>query len=148
MNPFRSHGMVAVLILAAACGSPPQAAPLPRERELLTHDEIVSAAREGSDLYETLQALRPNFLQPPLGIQRGSAPRGTAVYIDSRHVGGLEVLRNITADNVEEVRYLGPTQSQNELGPTASFGALMVKLRRRPTDRIDTTFEVIALHSR
>jgi hypothetical protein len=39
------------------------------------------------------------------------------------------------------VRHLGPTQSQNELGPTASMGALMVRLRR-PSDRTDTTFEV------
>ena len=123
------------------CGPPPaNGAPSPRDRELLTHAEIVSASREGSDLYETLQALRPHFLQPPLGIQRGSAPQGTAVYVDARRVGGIEVLRNIFAGRVEEVRYLGPTQSQNELGPTASLGALMIKLRR-PNDGTDTTFD-------
>jgi hypothetical protein len=133
--------VVACAIAALACGPANRSAPSPRNRDLLTHAEIVSASREGSDLYEALQALRPQFLQAPLGIQRGSAPQGTAVYVDSKRVGGIEVLRTIFAGNIDEVRYLGPTQSQNELGPTASMGALMVKLRR-PSDRIDTTFEV------
>lgn len=128
-------------VAALACGPPNHSAPSPRDRDLLTHAEIVSASREGSDLYETLQALRPQFLQAPLGIQRGSAPQGTVVYVDSKRVGGIEVLRSIFAGNIDEVRYLGPTQSQNELGPTASMGALMVKLRR-PSDPTDTTFEV------
>jgi len=126
------------------CGPAPRGATAPRDRELLTRAEIVSEAREGSDLYETLVALRPRFVQPPLGVQRTSAPAGTAVYIDSRRAGGLEVLRNILAGSVQEVRYLGPTQSQNELGPTASLGALMVKLRR-PSDRTDTTFDEVRL---
>lgn len=133
--------VVACAIAALACGPTTHSAPSPRDRDLLTHAEIVGASREGSDLYETLQALRPHFLQAPLGIQRGSAPQGTAVYVDSKRAGGVEVLRNIFAGNVEEVRYLGPTQSQNELGPTASQGALMVRMRR-PSDRVDTTFEV------
>lgn len=133
--------VAAFAIGVLACGPANHSAPTPRDREILTHAEIVSAAREGSDLYETLQALRPHFLQPPLGVQRGSAPPGTVVYVDSRRAGGIEVLRNIFAGGVEEVRYLGPTQSQNELGPTASLGALMIRLRR-PNTRTDTTFEV------
>ena len=136
----RSFVMVCA-IAAQACGPANRSSPSPRDRDVLTRAEIASAAREGSDLYETLQALRPHFLQTPLGIQRGSAPQGTAVYVDAKRVGGLEVLRTIFAGNIDEVRYLGPTQSQNELGPTASLGALLVKLHR-PSDRIDTTFEV------
>src|SRR5689334_2141220 len=132
--------LAACALATLACGPATHTAPVPRDREILTHAEIVSASREGADLYETLQALRPHFLQPPLGIQRGSAPAGTAVYVDARRVGGIEVLRNIFAGNVDEVRYLGATQSQNELGPTASQGALMIKLRR-PNARTDTTFE-------
>jgi hypothetical protein len=132
-----------VVASALACGPPVPGSLTPRDRDLLTYDEIVSSAHDGADLYETLLSLRPHFLQAPLGVQRGSAPPGTAVYVDSRRSGGLETLHNIIAGNVEEVRYLSPTQSQNELGPTASLGALMIKLRHR-TDRgrTDTTFDV------
>ena len=130
MRRFTWLATLVAAVLAAACGKP-QSGVTPRDRDLLTYDEIVNSARDGLDLYEALQSLRPHFLQPPLGIQRGSAPPGTAVYVDSRRLGGLETLRTILAGNVEEVRYLGPTQSQNELGPTASLGALMVKMRRR-----------------
>lgn len=133
--------VLACAIVALACGPANRSAPSPRDRDLLTHAEIVSASREGSDLYEVLQAMRPHFLQAPLGIQRGSAPQGTAVYVDSKRVGGIEALRTIFAGNINEVRYLGPTQAQNELGPTASMGALLVTLRR-PSDRTDTTFGV------
>src|SRR5262245_21535392 len=106
----------ALAIAALACGRPPSNSPTPRDRDLLTHDEIVSAAREGSDLYETIQSLRPHFLEAPLGVQPGSAPRGTTVYVDSRRAGGIESLRSLTAGTVDEVRYLGPSQSQNEYG--------------------------------
>jgi hypothetical protein len=128
-------------VAALGCGQPAHGAPTPRDRDLLTHEEIVSAAREGSDLYEALQSLRPHFLEPPLGVQPGSAPRGTTVYIDSRRAGGLETLKNLIADNVDEVRYLGPTQSQNEYGPRATLVTLVVKLRHpsRPDTALDVT---------
>lgn len=126
--------LCAAVVAAAACGAPPHSGATPRERNVLTHDEIVREARDGTDLYEAVQALRPSFLQPPLGVQRASAPQGTVVYINRRLQGGLEALRTILAGNVEEVRYLGPTQSQNELGPEASSGALMITLRKPSAD--------------
>ena len=130
----------ALAVVALGCGKPSSAAPTPRDREVLTHDEIVSAAREGSDLYETLLSLRPHFLEAPLGVQPGSAPRGTTVYIDSRRAGGLESLRSLTAGTVDEVRYLGPNESQSEYGPRATLVTLVIKLRR--PSRTDTTFDV------
>jgi hypothetical protein len=130
----------ALAVAALGCGKAPSSAPTPRDRDLLTHDEIVSAAREGSDLYETILSLRPHFLEAPLGVQPGSALRGTTVYIDSRRAGGIESLRSLTAGTVDEVRYLGPTQSQNEYGPRATLVTLVIKLRH--PSRADTTFEV------
>jgi len=66
-------------------------------------------------------------------------PATGTVYIDARRAGGLDVLRSLTASTVEEVRYLGPTQSQNEYGPRATLFTLVVRLRR---PRPDTTFGV------
>ena len=128
---------VAVVVAAIGCGKPAAGSVAPRDRDVLTHDEIVSNAREGSDLLETVQALRPHFLMPPPGIQRGSAPRGITVYINERLAGGAETLRDLTAGSVDEVRYLGPTESRDRFGQTATLVTLMIRLRRA---RADTTF--------
>ena len=128
---------LALVAAATGCGKPTGGSVAPRDRDVLTYDEIVSNSREGSDLLETLQALRPRFLTPPPGVQRGSAPRGITVYIDQRIAGGAETLRGLTAGSVEEVRYLGPTESRDEFGQTATLVTLMIRLRRT---RADTTF--------
>jgi hypothetical protein len=130
----------AFTIAVLGCGGQPAAGgPTPRDRNVLTHDEIVTSGRDASDLYEAVQSLRPHFFEPPPGVQPASRPQGTTVYIDARRVGGIDVLRSLTAGAVEEVRYLGPTQSQNEYGPRATVVTLVVRLRHvRP----DTTFGV------
>jgi hypothetical protein len=129
----------ALAIAVLGCGKPATGGPTPRDRNVLTHDEIVTSARDGSDLYEAVQSLRPHFFEPPPGVQPASMPHGTTVYIDARRVGGIEALHSLTAGAVEEVRYLGPTQSQNEYGPRATVVTLVVRLRHvRP----DTTFGV------
>jgi hypothetical protein len=130
----------ALALVVHACGKPASSAPTPRDRNVLTYDEIAASAHAGSDLFEAVQGLRPHFLEPPPGVQPGSASRAGTVYIDSRRAGGLEALHSLTASVVEEVRYLGPTQSQNEYGPRATLFTLVVRLRHA---RPDTTFGVI-----
>jgi hypothetical protein len=129
----------ALAVAALACGKSLSNAPTPGDRYVLTHDEIVSSAHDGSDLYEAVQSLRPQFLEPPPGVAPGSVSHTGTVYIDSRRAGGLEALHSLTAGTVEEVRYLGATQSQNEYGPRATLFTLVVRLRR---PRPDTTFGV------
>src|SRR5262249_18386957 len=104
----------ALAVAALACGTPASSAPTPRDRNVLPYDEIVNTPHAGSDLFEALQSLRPHFLEPPPGVQPGSIAHTGTVYIDSRRAGGLEALHSLTAAAVEEVRYLGPTQSQTE----------------------------------
>ena len=88
------------------------------------------------DLYQAIRSLRPHFLASPPGVQRASADQDLAVYVDRIRQNGVVALRSITAYTVEEVRYLDPTASQNELGTVASAGAIMVTMHRAtPTDR-------------
>ena len=87
----------ALAIAVLGCGTPAASGPTPRDRNLLTHDEIVTSARDGSDLYEAVQSLRPHFFEPPPGVQPAGRPHGTTVYIDARRVGGIEALRSLTA---------------------------------------------------
>jgi hypothetical protein len=60
------------------------------------------------------------------------------VYVNRIRQTDIAALRTLRASDVEEVRYLDPTASQSELGPTAAGGALVVKLRKpSPTAGID-----------
>jgi hypothetical protein len=134
----RSSVVAALLVAALGCGQPSPGTAAPPDRDVLTRDEILENGKDGLDLYAALEALRPRFLEAPLGIQRGSAPQGMTVYIDSRRAGGVETLRGLSADNVEEVRYLGPTESRNVYGPRATLVTLQITLHHA---RPDTTFD-------
>jgi hypothetical protein len=99
-------------------------------RELITHDEIEESTQANLDLYSAIQSLRPQMLAAPPGIGRASNDVALAVYVNRIRQNGVIALRSIVAYKVEEVRYLNPTQSQNELGQSASGGAIMVTLRK------------------
>lgn len=99
-------------------------------RELITHDEIEQSTQANMDLFSAIQSLRPQFLAPPPGIRRASNDSELAVYVNKIRQNGVVALRSISASNVAEVRYLNPTQSQNQLGQSASAGAIMVTLRK------------------
>jgi hypothetical protein len=131
---MRQSGVICLgVLLAAGCASPgARPAAHQPQRDLLTREEILNSTYRDLDLYQTVRGLRPNFLEPP------SAPRSrattaslpTAVYVDRIRQTGIAALRTLRASDVEEVRYLDPTASQSELGPTAAGGAVMVKLRK------------------
>ena len=100
------------------------------EHNLLTRDEILgSNAREG-DLYQAIQSLRPQFLMTPPSVHSAGSTSSSplSVYIGKLRQAGVESLRSISAFSVMQVRYLDPTASQNEFGPIASGGALVVTL--------------------
>ena len=127
----RAIWIVAGVLFVAGCISVgARATPRQPERNILRRDEILASSYRDLDLYQTLRALRPNFLEaPPAPRSRGStASTPTAVYIERMRQIGLQALRTLRASDVDEVRYLDPTASQNELGPAASGGALIVKL--------------------
>lgn len=122
---------VCVLLMLAACT--PRAAQTGAKRntlrELITHDEIEESTQRNMDLYSAIQSLRPQMLAPPPGIGRVSNDSELAVYVNKIRQNGVIALRSISASSVSEVRYLNPTQSQNQLGQSASNGAIMVTLR-------------------
>jgi hypothetical protein len=121
-------GFTALTLLIVGCKSlgPSGPPPPPRQRDLLTRDEILNSTAQQGDLLQAIRSLRPSFLAVP----RGTYPRSSlAIYVNRiRQTGGLESLRSISAIKIDEVRYLEPTAALNEFGPTASGGALVITL--------------------
>jgi hypothetical protein len=124
---------VCALAFIAACHAlgPPEPPPPPGERDVLRRDEIMSSTARQGDLFDAIQSLRPRFLSTPRGVVTRSSTSSSpvAVFVEGiRQTGGLEVLRQISAAKVAEVRYLDPMSAQGEYGFAATGGALLVKL--------------------
>jgi hypothetical protein len=50
------------------------------------------------------------------------------VYVNGTKLGELNLLKTILAADVFEVKYLDPTKAQEEFGPDAAGGAVIVQL--------------------
>ena len=112
--------------------SPQRAKAQKKQRDLLTRAEIQASAKRDDDLYTTLRVLRPHFLDTAPGqVSFGASPVMHAiVVIDGRREPSVDGLHTIKASDVEEVRYLDPTHSAVEYGPSAGGGAVVIKLHK------------------
>ncbi len=132
----------AALMLAGALSLllPAGASAQKRQRDLLTRDEIQASPQRDLSLLQALRSLRPRFVQvaqsqTSFGV---TAVAKAVVYIDGMREENADELSTIRAGDVDEVRYLDPTQAATEYGPTASGGALVIKLHKGTRVR-DTT---------
>jgi hypothetical protein len=129
-----------------------------RERDLIAHEELAEADAKFPDLYRAITRLRPHFLAQnrgtrSTGIRPGSssAPMCTSrnerncvqrqventavppvIYLDGMKSGDPDVLKGIRTANVEEVRYLSPSQASMDYGLGHEAGAILVKLHKEP----------------
>ena len=131
----------AALLGAAGCASSgtagqtgePQtsvvSAPQPKQRKdpnVITEAEL--ASRSALTARQVIEQLRPQFLRV-----RGTTTLGNAqtsdviwVYFDGTRMGTLEVLNNIGAQEIREIRYLNPSEATNRYGTGHVQGAILV----------------------
>jgi hypothetical protein len=123
----------AILITACTGPHPPNVQVQAHARDRLMREEIQSSAKKDADLYQVIRTLRPQFLEGPRGTRSAGGATSTAplaVFVDGTRQSGVDALRSIDPAIVEEVRWLEPTSAENEYGPSASGGALLIKLIR------------------
>ena len=123
---IRTAGIALALAVLAA---PTAAHAQKKSRDVITREEILKSAQANGDLMTAIKALRPNFLEIPRGTRSmgGTGVAPIAIYVDKVRQPDGEVLLQIMANSVAEVRYLDPSRSQNEYGITANGGALVIK---------------------
>jgi hypothetical protein len=130
MNRYRRAFMALCLAIGALALTSGTAEAQKKQKDRITREEILGTSQKDADMYQVIRALRPHFLAPPKGIRSfgGSNIDPIAVVVDGRRETGIDALRLMLPADVEEVRYFEPSKSQSEFGPTASSGAIVVKL--------------------
>ena len=58
-----------------------------------------------------------------------ATPATAAVFVDGTEMGGLEELREIPSNTVEEIRYLSGSDAQTKYGPRFPAGVIEVTLK-------------------
>lgn len=129
MTSFRTRVVALTVASAAVLLAPQSVSAQKRQRDKITREEIHASSHKQLDLFQAIRNLRPHFLEPPKGVRSfgNATPAAIVVYVDGKLDSGLDALRDIRASDVEEVRYMDPSQSESEFGPRANGGAVIVK---------------------
>lgn len=117
-------------IVAALAVVPADASGQKKQRDLITREEIQQSSQKDQDLLAVIRAVRPHFLAGPRGVRTigGGMQNPLMVVVDGRRESGPDVLVQIMAAQVEEVRYLEPARAQNQYGVNANGGAIVVRM--------------------
>ncbi len=131
MNTFSSFF---ILVLLWGCaGSGTSSKSVRGSTNVITAEEIASspAITPNQTVYNAIEYLRPLFLRPRSVAGLSSDRSEPVVYIDRIKRGGLEELQNIYINEVEEIRYLSPSEATFQFGTNHATGAILVKMRSR-----------------
>lgn len=116
---------------ACAPGATTGGAPISHNRDIVTPAEL--AATKATNLYDALKQIRPEFFTAR-GVSsiRLATPDLPTVYLDRNQLDGLEAMRNIDINLVQEVRRLTPTQATVRLGRDFPGGVLLITTTKQP----------------
>lgn len=120
------HILLAVLVMGgAACASTGARATPTRSPDVITAAEL--GAQSGGSARQVIERLRPRFLRVrgPTSLSNPDADR-IVVYVDNSRMGGVEVLDQIQADDIAEIRYLSAPDATSRYGIGHSAGAILI----------------------
>jgi hypothetical protein len=101
----------------------------PRRPDVITRAEIEQVRNEARNAYDVVSRLRAHFLKNRVrgdNIGQANWGKGPQVVLDDSPYGGLENLRNIEIDAIEEIRYLSGPDAAVRFGPDFHGGAILV----------------------
>lgn len=122
-------GMTA-LMLSTACASGSNTGPR-RSANVLTAEEIATVTVNTAA--EAIQRLRPQWLNtrssPTMSNPNGEPP---TVYVDGLRMDGIRELERVRAVQVQEIRFLRPSDATNRFGTGHTGGAIVVTTKNGP----------------
>jgi hypothetical protein len=127
---FRWISLLAVLLLATACGAP-AGGPAPRDRAVISEAEL-SALPGDMNAYEAVQRLRPFWLVVRAERSFNASLAEILAYQGDMRLGNAESLKNIRASEVLRLEYFDASQAVARLpgiGNSRPAGAIVVRMR-------------------
>jgi outer membrane cobalamin receptor len=120
--------LLAIAVSIAGCASGGETRG-DRRRDVISFEEI--QASQLATAYDIIQALRPEFMRSR-GVRSMAAATGetAVVYVDGVRAGGLEALRALPRETLQDVRYLSAADATTAYGTGHAGGVIQVRTRR------------------
>jgi hypothetical protein len=114
-------------LVAAACASATQRAKSTSRPNAITREELASLP--STNAYDAIERLRPGWLRRPTApTLLGENP--LLVYVDHQLVGGVDELRSMSTDQVEQMEFITAPNATNRHGTGNASGAIEITTRR------------------
>ncbi|MEJ2186481.1 MAG: TonB-dependent receptor plug domain-containing protein [Gemmatimonadota bacterium] len=128
MKALRSVWWVGFAVASLASGCATTQAGRPANANVITQEEIQKTPG-ASTAYDVVRLLRPQFLYRR-GVQSVRQPvdpsAGILVYVDGSRVGGVDELKSIPSDDVEEIRWVNARDATTMYGTDHGYGVIAV----------------------
>jgi hypothetical protein len=123
---FARLATVAVLVLGSACSHLQSETGTRGDRNTITKEQLTK--NHYSTVYDAVEALRGNWLQTR-GTDSFQSPSQVKVYLDNTMFGGVESMRNISANTISFVRYFDGVSATARWGLDHGAGVIYVSSR-------------------
>lgn len=117
--------VVAALLAIGACAGVKSHRVAPRDRNMITADEIDRA--NASNAYEIVERLRPAFLRTR-GAEslQNPTPPTPIIYLDGMRYGTLQTLASVPAIGIISIQYLNAIDATQRFGFGNEGGAILI----------------------
>jgi hypothetical protein len=111
------------------CASSPSSTGAPRNRALLTAEEITEA--HVTNAFDAVEQLRPLWLRShgKTSINSPGAAGYANVYVDGQRYGDLSTLRNLAVLQIAEIRYYNGPEGSARFGLQNTSGVIEVRMK-------------------
>jgi hypothetical protein len=122
---MRISAIVAAALLTLGACNPTSARVAPKERNLITADEIVKS--NATNAFEAVERLRPAFLRTR-GSQslQNQEPPTPIIYVDGMRYGTLQTLSSVPTMGIVSIQYLSAIEATQRFGMGNEGGAIMI----------------------
>jgi hypothetical protein len=120
--------LLLMLAPVVSCASGGQSAGPSRNRDIITAEEV--ARTTFSTAYEVVESLRPEFMRSRSTSMGTGQSDNAVVYIDGVRAGGLNELRRVPREQIQEIRYLSGSDATTIYGTGHVGGAILVTTKR------------------
>jgi hypothetical protein len=124
--------LLPVLLFAAACASSGSAgaAPSRGDPNIIRRTELTEAQLNDMNAYQVIQQVRPRMLSSLGPTSATGMSNSLVVYVDATKMGSSEFLKEVRMAEVQEIRYLPPSEATLRYGTGHENGVILLRRRR------------------